>query len=634
MATNRKKVGNYELIQELGRGAFGTVWKAENSVTKEIFAIKVIDKAKLQQSVMNQKLFEREIEVLKKMNSPHVLMVYEVLSTQNNMYVICNYCDGGDLQQYIGRKNPDGLDEQQATTFLMQIMNGFKHLHEHHIMHRDFKPANIFIHQGNLIIGDLGFAKSFNEGGTTYLGSPITMAPEILELRRINSQMLPKKYSSKVDLWSIGVVYYFMLFGHYPFNGNNEMEIYNKIQTNSGQNLNFGKETKSVSDSCKDLLRRLLEKDAKYRIDWQKFFNHEIFIQNLGLLDKPMRQLFESNQTSTVGETMVEMDKTLQDSPEPGINEVDPTIQLNQPCLSAQHNSESNLMYKGQFYTSIEPPRTNSTSSSFTKKSIPVQISQKPSDPANCTEESPGVQVLRSEKLPAQSSSIRLTQDNLDQTSMMYLESLVFATKSLVSYTTFLARESFESIQNETNSINPSLKLRVMVALTLALKKAERQLRLGIFQATSLRNNSKDSNYKIISSYISELKELETDLQDDLNELVGHIESESPFEDSFKFMKYTILNNPLCTPEAVDSELKETIKHLLEESLQIRSMEPKASKFIEKTICFTHNVLYFKHALSFGAIDDRTFDWVGDLKNLEKSLFRDERLRNIFSHLN
>lgn len=94
------------------------------------------------------------------------------------------------------------LGEEESIYFLKQIMNGFRELHSHKIMHRDFKLANIFLNDDNIVIGDFGFAKSGEDMASTKLGSPITMAPELLNATS------GLRYTNKADLWSIGVCFY------------------------------------------------------------------------------------------------------------------------------------------------------------------------------------------------------------------------------------------------------------------------------------------------------------------------------------------------------------------------------------------------------------------------------------------
>lgn len=149
-------------------------------------------------------LLENEIKVLKTCDNKNIIKLYDIKKTANNFYLILEYCNEGDLSQYL-KKNKT-LSEKEAIEFFLQILNAFKTLNKHKIMHRDFKLANILMHDGEIKIADFGFSKLLtNEEFTeTMLGSPLNMAPEVLG---------GTHYNSKADIWSIGVVFYEMLFG-------------------------------------------------------------------------------------------------------------------------------------------------------------------------------------------------------------------------------------------------------------------------------------------------------------------------------------------------------------------------------------------------------------------------------------
>lgn len=152
-------------------------------------------------------------------------------------------------------------------------MNGFRELHAHKIMHRDFKLANIFLNDDNLIIGDFGFAKSGAEMASTKLGSPITMAPELLNAGSV------VRYNNKADLWSIGVCFFQMIFGKPPFNAKTLDELKNLVKTKSGAHLEFPAEP-STTEECKELLRKLIEPSPEKRIEWSEFFKHTLFFKH------------------------------------------------------------------------------------------------------------------------------------------------------------------------------------------------------------------------------------------------------------------------------------------------------------------------------------------------------------------
>lgn len=129
-ASNRKKVGNYILLRQIGEGQFGQVFKAQHMENKEsVFAIKCVPKNKLQDNQNLQRLFQTEMSVMSMINNPNVMHLYEFLETNNNYYLVLPFCNNGDLENHL--KKFHHLCEEEAVYFLMQIMNGFRELHKH-----------------------------------------------------------------------------------------------------------------------------------------------------------------------------------------------------------------------------------------------------------------------------------------------------------------------------------------------------------------------------------------------------------------------------------------------------------------------------------------------------------------------
>lgn len=213
-----KKVGNYTLVSELGKGQFGIVYKAIEKDTQDVFAVKVVPKEKLEGNKKLCDLFNTEMEIMSKICHPNVMRLFEYMETANNYYLVITFCNSGDLEAHLEKHK--NLAENEAVYFLKQIMNGFKELHSHKIMHRDFKSANVFLHDDTLVIGDFGFAKAGTDIAQTKLGSPITMAPELL-----NSEAGKASYTNKLDLWSIGICFYEMLFGDVPWDTTSLTEL-------------------------------------------------------------------------------------------------------------------------------------------------------------------------------------------------------------------------------------------------------------------------------------------------------------------------------------------------------------------------------------------------------------------------
>lgn len=281
-----KKIGNYVMTKTLGQGQFGKVFKAKNLLTGEELAIKKIDKSKIKSNPILERLLQTEVAIMHDIDHPNILHLYEFLESSGNYYLVLDFCSQGDFEHYLKNRGVKFLDEPEAVKFLKQIANGFQELRKRKILHRDFKLANLFVKDDNIVIGDFGFAKSGSEMAETKLGTPLTMAYEILCPESENSM-----YNSKADLWSVGVVYYQLLFGETPFFGFTMPDLIKDIKKKANGNLKY---TKPISAESKDLLDRILRTNPKERMDWNQFFNHPLFDKYKPEPQQDLKHVFEA----------------------------------------------------------------------------------------------------------------------------------------------------------------------------------------------------------------------------------------------------------------------------------------------------------------------------------------------------
>jgi serine/threonine-protein kinase ULK/ATG1 len=172
-----------------------------------------VDKKLINSDQYLREAIENEITILKKFNHPNIVKLEDMVITANSIYVITELCRNGDLKSYLRLKKPN---EDESIKILIQLINGMREIVKQGIMHRDLKPANVLVHDGVFKICDFGFAKYFKEIGKmnrTCVGTPMYMSPQALK---------HKPYTNKADIWSLGIVFYEMLFAKTPWAGNAE----------------------------------------------------------------------------------------------------------------------------------------------------------------------------------------------------------------------------------------------------------------------------------------------------------------------------------------------------------------------------------------------------------------------------
>lgn len=261
------KIDGYVVTEKLGSGSYSTVYKAHTKVgARSIVAIKCVDKSSIKNSGSAVDNLITEIRLLKSLTHPHIVNMINFTWDDRNIYIIMEYCCGGDLSKYIHRYGR--VPENQVLYFLQQLASALKFLREKGVVHMDLKPHNLLLHKDSngkylLKVADFGFAQYMStECARAVRGSPLYMAPE----------MISGDYDARVDLWSVGVIMFECLFGKAPYSSNTFKELVNKIQSRAPIEI---PRNCSISAGCRDLLTRLLKHDPDERISYEEFFRHE-----------------------------------------------------------------------------------------------------------------------------------------------------------------------------------------------------------------------------------------------------------------------------------------------------------------------------------------------------------------------
>jgi serine/threonine protein kinase len=269
---------NYKMLRdkstELGKGAFSIVYGGlytgpnQDYIKKDTkVAIKVIQKHNLTKKALD--ILEDEISIMKLIKEnphPNIVHCYDVIRSSNEIYIIMEYCDSGDLMTIIKRP----IKEKYAQFYFCQLSNGLKYLDAHNIIHRDIKPRNILLTNNRRVlkIADFGLAKRIHDVSLheTICGSPLYMAPEIMN---------HKSYNNQTDLWSIGMILFEMLYGSHPFEKCKSVpELKDHLKKIHIQIPPINTQNKDVSTHCINLLQNLLQKKVTDRINWENFFSH------------------------------------------------------------------------------------------------------------------------------------------------------------------------------------------------------------------------------------------------------------------------------------------------------------------------------------------------------------------------
>ena len=255
---------DYTLIKDIGEGNFGKVKLAKLKSTKEKFAIKILDKEKLKTQTKST-LFN-EIQIISRLNHKNIIHVEKILEDQKNYYIIMEYCEKGELFDYI--VNKERLNPAEASIFFYQLINGVEYIHKQGFAHRDLKPENLLLTRDKILkIIDFGLCHDFDGENylTTKCGSPSYAAPEILKGYPYNG--------FKTDIWCCGIILYAMLCGYLPFDGDNNQEIFQSIVECKPEFPDF------LEDDSINLLIWILNSEPKDRISIEEIKCHPFYLK-------------------------------------------------------------------------------------------------------------------------------------------------------------------------------------------------------------------------------------------------------------------------------------------------------------------------------------------------------------------
>ncbi|KAI8809356.1 kinase-like domain-containing protein, partial [Cladochytrium replicatum] len=255
-STSVSTIGGYTLGRTVGEGSFGKVKQGVHKLTGQEVAIKVVDK-------IHAPTVVREIETWRHLHHPNIAQLYEVITTENKIYMVMEFCHGGEAFDHIYKNGK--LDDTQDTArrIFKQIVEAVGYCHELNFVHRDLKLENILLTDDlDVKVIDFGFTREYQERKLleTYCGSTAYAAPEMI--------MAEKYLGPQADIWSLGVILYTLLCGFLPFDDENDATVHRKILNVDYELPDF------LSPDSSDLIQKILKRDPKDRFTIAEIVQH------------------------------------------------------------------------------------------------------------------------------------------------------------------------------------------------------------------------------------------------------------------------------------------------------------------------------------------------------------------------
>lgn len=281
---------NYKILDKLGEGASGMVWRVRKQQGSEVLAMKEIKKPDCDVDL------QTEVRCLRKLQHRHIVNLVDVVETRKRMWLVMECAQGGNIYESI--QSHRHVSEQDASRIVKQVLEAVHYMHSFGVVHRDLKPENVLLMStdpdSEVKIADFGLAVELSvydyrmpscyqcacrpdesmrmkqvtciqEG---YVGSPICMAPEVASSYA--------QYGPQCDIWSVGCMTHELLTGHTPFNAASPPELFKMIQKVEGPN-NGGKVWDVISPAAKDIITKMLKKRPTYRVSAREALHHAWF---------------------------------------------------------------------------------------------------------------------------------------------------------------------------------------------------------------------------------------------------------------------------------------------------------------------------------------------------------------------
>ncbi|XP_064517262.1 serine/threonine-protein kinase 36 isoform X5 [Pseudopipra pipra] len=259
----------YHVLEMIGEGSFGRVYKGRRKHSAQVVALKFIPK--VGRSEKELKNLQREIEIMRGLHHPNIIQMLDSFETDKEVVVVTDYAEG-ELFQIL--EDDGSLPEDQVQTIAAQLVSALYYLHSHRILHRDMKPQNILLGKDGVVkLCDFGFARAMSIHTmvlTSIKGTPLYMSPELVEER---------PYDHTADLWSVGCILYELFVGTPPFYTNSIFQLVSLIVKDPV------KWPTAMSPVFKSFLQGLLMKDPHQRLSWPELLSHPFIAGRVTVID-------------------------------------------------------------------------------------------------------------------------------------------------------------------------------------------------------------------------------------------------------------------------------------------------------------------------------------------------------------
>ncbi|XP_072381145.1 uncharacterized protein [Diabrotica undecimpunctata] len=377
------RVGYYELEKTIGKGNFAVVKLATHIVTRTKVAIKIIDKTVLDEENLT-KIF-RETAILKKLKHPHITRLYQLMETNQTIYLVTEYASKGEIFDHLVAKGR--MTEPEAKRIFNQIVSAVSYCHSQGVVHRDLKAENLLLdHNLDIKLADFGFSNQFTEGCllSTFCGSPPYAAPELFQGLKYDGP--------KADIWSLGVVLYVLVCGSLPFDGPTLNALRNVVIEGKFRIPYF------MSQDCEHLIRHMLVVDPDKRLTVPQILKHR-WLSDAPLIENVMLEK-EIQLNKTVIDHMLQLPNLNQNMIVQSLkaNSFDHIYAIYNLLLDKLHQRTMNFQTKvleqrrvdnqqrkeeqadadDQMYNKLQ--KTNERSESFNENRLAVQLTAAGSD--------------------------------------------------------------------------------------------------------------------------------------------------------------------------------------------------------------------------------------------------------------